>query len=215
MRARLAAAAAGTLLIAVVIAAIALSSHPVVAGTTRVEPARPSGFLSAGTRQCQVLSRLPADADRMKIVVSSVTGGAHRLDVEISDQRGLLAAGDLEPARTGERLIKLHPRTRAAHRARLCFSNPGPGQITFGGDVKRFPGTPKGKKVEKGLIASAIFLRPGSASWLAQAGTIAERYANSQTGITGAWSFWAAVVFAIGAALLGLGSVLGLPRRSQ
>ena len=211
MRARLAAAAAGSLLIAVVIAAFALSSHPVVAGTTRVEPARPSGFLSAGAKQCQVLSRLPAGADRMRIVVSSVTGGARRLHVGISDRRGLLAAGDLKPARTGERLIKLRPRTRAAHQASLCFSNPGPGQITFGGDVKRFPGTPKGKKVEKGLIASAIFLRPGSASWLAEAGTIAERYANSQTGITGGWSLWAAALFAVAAAVLGLWSVV-LPR---
>ena len=211
MRARLAAAAAGSLLIAVVIAAFALSSHPVVAGTTRVEPARPSGFLSGGAKQCQVLSRLPAGADRIKIVVSSVTGGARRLHVEIADRRSLLAVGDLKPVRTGERLITLHPRTRPAHRARLCFSNPGLGQINLGGDVKRFPGTPKGKKVEKGLIASAIFLRPGSASWLAEAGTIAERYANSRTGITGGWSLWAAALFAVAAAVLGLWSVV-LPR---
>jgi hypothetical protein len=211
MRARLAAAAAGSLLIAVVIAAFALSSHPVVAGTSRVEPARPSGFLSAGAQQCQVLSRLPAGADRMKIVVSSVTGGARRLHVEIADRRGLLAVGDLKPVRTGERLVTLRPRTRAAHRARVCFSNPGPGQINLGGDVKRFPGTPKGKKVEKGLIASAIFLRPGSASWLAEAGTIAQRYANSRTGITGGWSLWAAALFAVAAAVLGLWSVV-LPR---
>jgi hypothetical protein len=208
MRARLAAAAAGSLLVAVVIAAFALSSHPVVAGTSKVEPARPSGFLSAGAQQCQVLSRLPAGADRMKIVVSSVTGGARRLHLGIADRRGLLAVGDLKPVRTGERLITLRPRTRAAHRARLCFSNPGPGQINLGGDVKRFPGTPKGKKVEKGLIASAIFLRPGSASRLSQAGTIADRYANSRTGITGGWSLWAAALFAAAAAVLGLWSVV-------
>jgi hypothetical protein len=215
MRARLAAAAAGSLLIAVVIGAFALSSHPVVAGTTKVEPARPSGFLSAGAEQCQALSRLPAGADRMRIVVSSVTDGARRLHAEISAGRGLLAAGDLKPARTGERLIKLRPRTRAAHRAMLCFSNPGPGQINLGGDVKRFPGSPKGKKVEKGLINSAIFLRPGSASWLAQAGTIAERYANSQTGITGGWSLWAAALFAAAGALLGIWSVVVLPGRQS
>jgi hypothetical protein len=95
----------------------------------------------------------------------------------------------------------------------LCFSNPGPGQINLGGDVKRFPGTPKGKKVEKGLINSAIFLRPGSASWISQAGTIAERYANSQTGIVGAWSLWAAALFAAAAALLGIWSVAALPGR--
>src|SRR5215207_5988327 len=116
MRARLAAAAGG----AVLIVAFALSSHPVVAGNSSVEAVRPSVFVDAGTRQCQALSRVPRGADRVRILVTYVTGGARDLHVGISDPRGPVTSGDLKPARPGERMIELHPRTRAAHRASLC-----------------------------------------------------------------------------------------------
>jgi hypothetical protein len=212
MRARVAAAAAGTFVIAAAFVAFSLSSRPVVAGHSAVEPNRPSLFLTAGAQECQMLSRLPQGADRIKLLVNYVADGARRLHVDIYDRRGRLTSGDLSPARPGERVIELRSRTRATHGATLCFSNPGEGQIIVGGDVKRVPVRPKGKKVEKRLIASAIFLRPGSASWVSQSGEIADRFANSQTGLTGAWSLWVAVLLAIAAVLIGLWSILRLPR---
>jgi hypothetical protein len=214
MRARLAAAAAGALLIAAVLVVFALSSNPVVAGDSSVEPIRPSVFVSAGTQQCQPLSRVPRGADRIRVLVTYVTGGARDLHVEISDPRGRVTAGDLKPATSGERLIELHPRTRAAHRASLCFTNPGQGQIIVGGDLKRIRGAARGPQAQKQNVASVVFLRPGSSSWFAQTGTIADRYANSQTGIAGRWSLWLAVLFAVTAALIGLWSV-ALPERSS
>ena len=215
MRARLAAAAGGAVLIAAVIVAFALSSHPVVAGNSSVEAVRPSVFVDAGTRQCQALSRVPRGADRIRILVTYVTGGARDLHVGISDPRGPVTSGDLKPARPGERMIELHPRTRAAHRASVCFSNPGQGQIIVGGDLKRVKGAAKGPQAEKQGVASVVFLRPGNSSWFAQTGTIADRYANSQTGITGGWSLWLAVLFAVAAGLIGLWSVVGLPGRAS
>jgi hypothetical protein len=211
--ARIAAAAVGILLIAAVIVGFALSSNPPVAGTTGVEPVRPSVFLTAGTRRCQALSRVPRGADRIRVLVTYVTGGARDLHVEISDPRGSVTAGDLKPARPGERVIVLHPRTRAAHRANVCFSNPGSGQIIVGGDKKRVRGEAKGPQTTKQDVASVFFLRPGSSSWFAKTGTIADRYANSQSGITGGGSLWVAVLFAIVAALIGLWSVVTSPGR--
>ena len=215
MKARLAAAAAGTTLIAAVIVAFALSSNPVVAGDSSVEPIRPSVFLGAGTQQCQALARVPRGADRIKVLITYVTGGARHLHLEISDPRGLVTAGNLKPVASGERLIELHPRTRAAHRASLCVSNPGNGQIIVGGDLKRIRGAAKGPQATKHGVASVVFLRPGSSSWFAETGTIADRYANSQSGITGRWSLWLAVLFALGAALIGLWSVVAWPGRSR
>ena len=215
MRARLAAAAAGAILIAAVIVAFSLRSHPVVAGTSGVEPVRPTLFLGGATpRQCQAISRVPRGADRIRLLVTFLEGGARHLHVEITDPRGVMAAGDLAPARTGYRLIKLRPLTRAAHPATLCLSNPGHGTIVVGGDAKRVMESATGRKSEKQGIASVAFLRPGSSSWVAQTGAIADRYANSQTGITGAWSLWLAVLLAITAALLGLWSVVTSPERS-
>jgi hypothetical protein len=214
MRARLAAAAAGALLIAAVIIAFALSSNPVAAGNSSVEPVRPSVFVDSGTRQCQALSRVPRGADRIRLLVTYVTGGAPDLHLEIFDHRGRVTAGDLEPARAGERLIGLHPPTRAAHRATVCFSNPGRGQIIIGGDLKRVRGAPKGAQAQKQGIASVAFLRPGSASWFSQTGTIADRYANSQTGLTGGWSLWLAILFTVAAGLIALWAVVLTPGRS-
>jgi hypothetical protein len=213
MRARLAAAAAGCLLIAAVIIAFSLSSRPIIAGQSAVEPRRPSLFLTAGAQECQTLSRLPAGADRIKLLVTYVTGGARDLHVDLYDRGGRMTSGDLIRATPGERVIRLRQRTRAAHGASLCFSNPGQGEIIVGGDVKRVPARPKGKKVEKRLIASAILLRPGSSSWFAQTGAIADRYANSQTGLTGAWSLWAAVLLLIVVALIGVWSLVTSPGR--
>ena len=213
MRARLAAAAAGSVLIAAVVVAFALRSQPVTAGDSAVEPVRPSIYLATGSEQCQIVSRLPGGADRVKLLVAEVSGGARHFQVQIFDEQGLLSAGDMRHAATGERLVKLRPFTRATHQARLCFANRGPGQIVLGGDVKRNFTSPKGKKVEKRLVASAIFLRPGSSSGFAQTGDIASRFANGQTGVTGGWTLWVAILFAIVAALLGLGYVVAMPGR--
>ena len=208
MRARLAAAAAGGLLIGAVIAAFALSNNPPVAGTTGVEPVRPSVVLDAGVKQCQALSRVPRGADRMRLLVTYVTGGAPELSVQVSDPRGRIAEGALVPASPGEKVIELRPLTRAGHRAMLCFSNPGEGQIMIGGDTKRVPGVAKGPQAQKQGIASVVFLRRGSASWFSQTDTVADRYANTQTGLTGGWSLWLAVLFAVAAALVGLWAVV-------
>jgi hypothetical protein len=147
------------------------------------------------------------------LVVAYVRGGPRDLHVRVSDQRGLVSAGNLKHPAGGTARVKLRPRTRAAHPASLCFSNPAKGEIVLGGGIKRNPGTAKGKSVEKRLIATAIFLRPGSSSRFAQTNAIVDRYANSQTGAGGGWRLWLAVASAIAAALIGVWSVVWLPRK--
>jgi hypothetical protein len=213
MRARLAAAAAGTILIAAAIFAFSVSSHPVIAGTNTVEPITPSVSVEGGQPQCQRIPRVPPGADRLKLLVTFVTGGASRLQVEITDPRGIVSRGDLNPASAGEKLIELTPPMRASHRATLCLSNPGPGRLMIGGDLKRSEGEPKGEEIKKHGVASAIFLRPGSSRWIAETGTIVDRYANAQTGPLGGWTVWGAALLAIGAALIGIWSVVTLPGR--
>ncbi len=215
MRARLAAAAAGSVLIAAVLVGFGLSHNPPVAGGTGVEPGLPSVVVNAGKWQCQHLSRVPRGADRLRLVVAYRTGGARNLRVRITDHRGLVARGVLAPAKFGEQVVSLHPHTRAARRARLCFSASDQGRIVLGGDQKRQRGSAKGPDAEKQVIAGALFLRPGSESWLAQTGTISDRYGNSQTGITGGWSLWLAVLCAVAAVLFGLWAVVWQPQRAN
>jgi hypothetical protein len=213
MRIRIAVAAAGAALIAAVIVGFALSSNPPVAGQSLVEPVRPSVGVQAGTPQCQAISRVPRGADRIQLVVAYVEGGARDLRLAVTDRGEPVTTGLLKPARTGTQVARLRPRTRAAHRATLCFSVPRRGQIAIGGDTKRIRGSIKGPRAQKQQVASVIFLRPGSASWFSKTGTIAARYANAQTGITGGWSLWLAVLFAIAAAAVGLWAVVWQPGR--
>ncbi len=213
MRARLVAAAVGAVLIAAVIIGFALTSHPVKASSNGVETEGPSVYLE-GTPQCQRVARVPRGADRLKLLVTYVTGGARHLHVEITDPRGPVSAGDLKPVSEGEALVTLKPPTRAAHRATLCLSNPGDGRIVISGGQKRVPKSGFGQSAKKRYIASAIFLRPGSASWVSQTGNIADRYANAQTGpLDGGWSVWFAGLLAIAAVAVGLFSVVVLPGR--
>jgi hypothetical protein len=212
MRSRLAAAAVGAILIAAAISAFSLSNHPVIAGTNTVAPLLPTAWQSDKSARCYTLSRVPAGADRLQIVATLITGGARDLHVEIVDPGGTISAGDLHKLKLGENVVNLSPKTRAAHPASLCLANPGGGQIVVAGEHKRvFPGSPKGKETEKHGVPSAIFLRPGSSSWLAETGTIADRYANAQQGAIGGWSLWVAALFAAAAAVLALWSVVSLP----
>jgi hypothetical protein len=203
MRARLAAAVAGLVVIAAGLLAFSLSSRPVVAGTNTVEPGIPSVFLE-NSQDCELISRVPNGADRLKLLVTNVTGGARRMEVEITDRHGLVSRGQLKPARAGEHLIRLRPTTRAAHPATLCFRNPGQGRITVSGGPKRPPTQPKGPTAGKFNLASAIFVRPGSSSWAAQTGTLADRYANAQTGPLGGRSIWLAALLAALAAAVAI-----------
>jgi hypothetical protein len=215
MRSRLAAAAVGAILIAAAISAFSLSSHPVIAGTNTVAPLLPAAWDSDRSPPCRTLSRVPPGADRLQIVVTLITGGARDLHVEIRDAAGtVISAGDLHKLKLGENVVELSPKTRAAHPASLCLSIIGPGQILVAGEHKRVvPGSPKGRESEKHGVPSAIFLRPGSSSWVAETGTIADRYANAQTGATGGWSLWVAAMFAAAAAVLALWYVVTSPGR--
>jgi hypothetical protein len=74
--------------------------------------------------------------------------------------------------------------------------NPGPGGVLLSGELKR---APHGHGARR-LVVSLVFLRPGSSSWLSRAGSIEERYANSQGGFVGGWTLWFAALCAIGGA---------------
>jgi hypothetical protein len=213
MGGRLAAAAVGLVLIAAALAAFSLSSRPVTAATNTVEPIEPSVYLDPGGHECQLVARIPRGADRVKLLITYVTGGARHLQLQITDRRGLVANGDAKPVSIGETLVQLKPRTRSSRRAQVCFSNPGQGRIVIGGGPKRDPTVARGSKGDRHNVASLIFVRPGSASWFSQTGNIADRYANAQTGPLGGWSILAAAALAMCAAGLGIWSVVVLPGR--
>jgi hypothetical protein len=211
MSRRLVALAAGVILIAAAVLAFALSSNPPKAGTNTVEPSVPSVFLGRGAQHCQRVSRVPAETSRVQVIVTRLTEGARRLRVEVTKRGNVVSSGTQQVVPVVNR-IRLHPHTPAVRRAQICFSNPGKGRIAISGGPKRLPGA-RGRNGEKRPVASLIFLRHGSASWVSQTGTIADRYANAQTGPLGGWSLWAAALLAIAAAALAIWCVVLQPER--
>lgn len=213
MRRRLVAGAAGLILIAAALLAFALDSNPPAAGTNTVQPILPSVFLGRGAQHCQRVSRIPADTNRVQVIVTRLVEGARRLRVEVVNRGNVVASGT-QPVVPVVNRIRLHPHAPAIHRAQICFSNPGKGRIAISGGPKRLPGA-RGKNGERRNIAGVIFLRHGSVSWASQTGTIADRYANAQTGPLGGWSLWFAIALAIAAGALAIWSVVLLPRRTS
>ena len=213
MRRRLVAGAAGVILIAAAVLAFAVDSNPPKAGTNTVQPVFPSVFLGRKAQHCQRVSRVPANTTRAQVIVTRLTEGARRLRVEITRRGHVVSSGTQQVVPVVNR-IRLHPHPPAIHRAQICFSNPGKGRIAISGAAKRLPGA-RGRDGERRDIAGVIFLRHGSASWASQAGAIADRYANAQTGPLGGWSLWFAALLAIAAGGLAIWSVVLLPERSS
>jgi hypothetical protein len=203
MRTRLAAAAAGAVLIAAAVLVFSLGKHPVVAGTNTVSPVFPAFSAASGATQCQLVSRVPAKASHVRLVVTSLKGERPVLQVRIVDRHGQVAISEKRQAILGGMVLRLRERTRAAHPANICISNRGDGRIVFAGEEKRLPDG-AGPSQPRGGVAGVTFLRPGTPSWAARRDLIAERYANSQAGTLGEWSLWTAVAFAVIAFALAL-----------
>jgi hypothetical protein len=196
MRMRLAAAAAGAVLIAAAVLAFSLGKHPVVAGTNTVSPVFPAFSAAAGGTQCQLVSRVPAKASHVRLVVTSLQGERPVVQVKLTDRHGAVATSERRGAVPGGLVLPLRKRTRPAHPANLCISNRGDGKVVFAGEEKRLPDGDASNAL-RGGVASVAFLRPGSSSWAARRDLIAERYANSQSGALGEWSLWTALAFAV------------------
>jgi hypothetical protein len=196
MRMRLAAAAAGAVLIAAAVLAFSLGKHPVVAGTNTVSPVFPAFSAASGGTQCQLVSRVPAKASHVRLVVTSFQGERPVVQVKLTDRHGAVATSEMREAVPGGLVLPLRERTRAAHPANLCISSRGDGKVVFAGEEKRLPDGDASNAL-RGGVASVAFLRPGSSSWAARRDLIAERYANSQSGALGEWSLWTALAFAV------------------
>jgi hypothetical protein len=211
VRRRLVAGAAGVILIAAAVLAFVLDSNPPKAGTNTVPSILPSVFLGRQAQHCQRVSRVPGNTNRVEVIVTRLIEGARRLRVEIV-RRGAVVASGTQPVVPVVNRIRLQPHTPALHRAQICFSNPDKGRIAIAGGPKRLPGA-RGRNGDRRDIASVIFLRHGSVTWASQTGTIADRYANAQTGPLGGWSLWIAALLAVAAGGLAIWSVVLLPER--
>jgi hypothetical protein len=204
MSKRLAAAAAGAVLIAAAVLAFSLGKHPIVAGTNTAAPIYPAMPLSGGERRCQLVSRVPSAATHVRLLIDRLVGPPGDLRVQITGMNGEVLAVARTRVHLAGVVFRLKPPTRGLHPARICLTYLGRGDVVIAGEMKRIP-SPTGRNAsQKRSVASVVFLRPGLASWASRRDVIADRYANAQTGWLAGWALWLALALAAGAALLAL-----------
>jgi hypothetical protein len=205
MRRRLAAAAAGAVLIVIAVLAFSLGKHPVVAGTNTAAPLYAALELPRGEARCQTVSRVPAGATHLRVVVTSVTGPAGRLHVNIAPtEGGQVAVAGRKRVRPAGLVIRLERKTRAVHPATVCMTYLGRGRMILAGEIKRVPPREAAPGEPERGVASIVFLQRGLSSWASRRDTIAERFDNAQPGFVGGWSLWAAALLAVAAAVTAL-----------
>jgi hypothetical protein len=203
MRWRLAAAAAGAVLIAAAVLAFSLAGHPVIAGTNSAAPLLPAVVIQPDQTRCQPVARVPGGADHVRVVAFDAGGQHGQLKLSIRGETGPVAVGR-GPIGMGGHVIRLGSPTRALHPAKVCMRYSGRGHVILAGEKKRVAASGRiGRRPKRG-VASLVFLRSGLESWASRRDVIADRYANAQTGPFGEWTLWLAVIAAIGAATLGL-----------
>ena len=215
MTRRLAAAIAGGALILGVVAVYALGKHPMVAGSNRVAPLYAAPEVPSNAAHCQPLVRVPAKANRVRLVATGVQDPPGTLRVKIGDQSGPFDKGVKKQVYPGTLAIGLNRPTRSAHRAQICFVNRGRGRIVLAGERKRITHEASAKSKTR-RVASVVFIRPHKSTWLARRDLIADRFDNSQPGGFGGWSLWLALALAAVATGLALWwLVFRLEDRSQ
>jgi Predicted membrane protein (DUF2142) len=205
MRARLVAGAVGIAIVAATSLIFLQTRHPQVAGTNSVAPFAPAWAIPGGGTRCQLLHRLPAGANRLRIVLSRASPGA-LIRAEI-DRRGTPVAGGVTRAQPGDVNVKLAQRTIGRRRVRLCIFNGGKERLVFLGEHKR--SRKPSAAGSKHPVPSVVFLKPGTSSWLGRAGTIIKRFGYVQAGVLGGWALWLAAALGVAMFALALWAVIG------
>src|SRR5512141_1442288 len=117
MTRRLAAAIAGGALILGVVAVYALGMHPTIAGSNKVAPLYAGPGVPKDAAHCQPLVRVPAKANRVRLVATGVQDPPGTLRVKIGDQSGPFDKGVKKQVYPGTIAIGLNRPTRSARRA--------------------------------------------------------------------------------------------------
>ncbi len=209
MPVRLAAGAAGLIVIAAAVLAFLLPSHEVIVGTNRVSLSHGSLTVPGAKRKCQRLPTVPRGADRLRVGIAGTFGGpVPALGAQIEQRGRVLGAGAVSPVRA-DRIVEvplLRPTLPATGRTLLCFNNPGPGFVSLRGELRKVA-RPSGRVVRR-PVAGVLFVAPGTSSWLSRIGEIARRYGYGQTGALGPWTLSMVVLFGLAALLFALAAMM-------
>lgn len=225
MTRRQSAALLGAVLVLLAVAVVLILAHraPRLAATnSRVTVSGADVIIAGHTERCQGGEYLPAEADRMRVLVDGfLPGPPESLSFRLRSQDGRsLANARAVVAERGHLQLPLPPRRAEAPQASLCIHNEGDRKLGLTGNrtpanPEAAPGTNgRGERVSDEVRVD--YLRPGSESWFSILEPISQRFTRFKPGWVGAWTLWALAAVAVAAAAAGglvLRSVLRRPRQ--
>ena len=168
-----AAVAAGTLLLLAALAVVFTDSKPRQSGSNHVLESGPVEKIAGDGVRCQRDAPLPADTDRVRILLGTNGRPTPRVEVTAtSDGRRVLAGSLPAGGNQGHVVVPLTPVNRVARTARVCVRIRGTGQTVLFGS--------------HGLMRLE-WLRPGSETWLDRLPTVTRRFGYGKANAFGSW----------------------------
>jgi hypothetical protein len=173
---------------------------PRIAGTDHVSPAIFAAALPHGGTLCQPAMVLPADAQRMEMLIGTYGARVPAISADFvaSDGTAVAAGGLAAGAREGNIRVPLGYPHGATAEGTLCLHVGGAGKVVLGGEtftgsvVETVDGKPQPGRID------VVYLRPGRESWWQLLGALDERIGLGKSPIFGDWTLPALALALLG-----------------
>lgn len=202
--------ALGLLAFAVASTVVLLQRAPRRSGTDLTADIGPVVALAPAQRICQFDELLPGDTDALRLEATSVAAGPlPALAVTIDGATGRLGTGMLPRGMaSGAAVVPLARVVRGTQAATICISNPGPGEVSFGGSAPSQGPPIEGGGSPPGAHVRIEYMRPGRESWAQLLPTLVHRFSLGKSDLLRRWEAAAALILMLVAVVLGARTML-------
>jgi len=184
-------------------------SKPRLAGTNNVRDPVFAAVVPGGATVCQTGEGIPADTDRVRILVGTYGGKLPPLTLTVDGPSTRVRGRTPGGGREGYVVIRVPKTEKPAEGLRVCLRNGGARRIAIAGEGIQ-PQATIGRRAADGRIRLAWY-RPGSENWFQLAGTVAHRFGYGNAPWFGGWLLVLVALLVAGAGGLALAAVLRDP----
>jgi len=208
-RGALVALAVGLAVLLVGLGVALLTSKPRLAGTNNVRHPVFAAVVPPGAAVCQSGEGIPADADRVKVLVGTYGSRLPPVTLTALGKGGRLVARYPGGGPEGFMTIPVRRTKRAVEGLTICLQNEGARRIAIAGEAIPPPAT-IGKRPADGRFRLAWY-RPGRENWLQLTGTVLHRFGYGNAPWFGGWLLVLVALMLLGAGAIAVSAVLREP----
>ena len=205
-RGALVALAVGLTILVAGLAVALLASKPRLAGTNNVRDPVFAAVVPGGTAACQAGEGIPADTDRLRVLVGTYGAKLPPLSLVAAGPGFRVTGNSPGGGPEGYATIPIG-RTEKAHEGLVvCVRNGGARRIAIGGEAVQ-PVASIGRRPADGRMRLAWY-RPGDENWFQLAGTVLHRFGYGNAPWFGGWLLVLVALVLLAAGAIAVTSVL-------